>query len=179
MTWWPAWKEHGWQQRCQIKLSKSEYMYRIFKNTHIFPDWLGFFFWFGVLWFSELLMEADNCPFSETLSTSCQNHSTGLPELMVSPSLKILHISVCLLQKPVTTTVVPKLLYSTSQDINCNSDQLNLFIEFMLANVGIPFVLPLSVPQVELFLQNHPLAGNKKGENMLEDVGNQSKSMVM
>lgn len=71
-----------------------------FSRIHIFfqTGW-GFFFWFGVLWFSELPMEADNCPFSETLSTSCQNHSTGLPELMVSPSLKILHISVCLLQK--------------------------------------------------------------------------------
>lgn len=93
-------------------------------------------------------MEADNCPFTETLCTSCQNHSIGLSELMLLPSLKILHISTCVQQEKMTTTVVPKLLYSTSQNINCNSDQLNLFIEFMLANVGIPFVLPLSVPQV-------------------------------
>lgn len=105
-------------------------------------------------------MEADNCPFSETLFIFCQNHSIGLCELMVSPSLKILHISACLLQEAVTTTVVPKVLYSTSQDINCNSDQLNLFIEFMLENLGIPFALPLSVPQVEFFLQNHPLGKN-------------------
>lgn len=92
-------------------------------------------------------MEADNCPFTETFCISCQNQSIGLSELMVSPSLKILHISACVLQETMITTVVPKLLYSTSQNINCNSDHLNLFIEFMLANVGIPFVLPLSAPQ--------------------------------
>lgn len=105
-------------------------------------------------------MEADMSLFSETLYISCQNHSIGLSELVVSPSLKILHISACALQETVTTTVMPKLLYSTNQDINFNSDQANLFIEF--PNVGIPFELPLSVPQVEFFLQNHPLAGKKE-----------------
>lgn len=97
---------------------------------------------------------------------------------MVSPSLKILHISACVLQETMTTTVVPKLRYSTSQDINFNSDQLNLFTEFILANVDFPFVLPLSVPQVEFFLQNHPLVG-RKGERMLKDAGNQTKAMVV
>lgn len=121
-------------------------------------------------------MEADHCPFSETVFPA--KTGIGLSELMASPSLKILPISACVLQETMTTTVVPKLLHSTSQDINFNSDQLNSFIEFTLANAGIPSVLPLSVPQAEFFLQNHPLAG-KKGEKMLKDAGNQTKSMVM
>lgn len=127
-------------------------------------------------------MEADICLFPETLCIPCQNHNIWLLNWWFHPSengfLKILHISARVLQETMTTTVVSKLLYSTSQDINFNSDQSNLFIEFTLANVDIPSVVPLSVPQVEFFLQNHPLAG-RKGEGMLKDAGNQTKSMVM
>lgn len=70
-------------------------MKRIFNGTDIFPDWLDFCcFFFFLIHYGR----TDRAiPSSETLCISCQEHNTGLSELMVSPNLKILHISACLL----------------------------------------------------------------------------------
>lgn len=74
-----------------VKVSKSEYMKIIFKNTHIFPDWLVF------CRVSFSFTKEEQMELSLLPKLSCQEHNVGLSQLMVSPSLKILLISVCLL----------------------------------------------------------------------------------